>query len=136
MHACGTAFSGRPDFKPVQRYSVTSECIASCRQGIPLVLRNGSLWRSSLQSNAAGARVHFGTREGFTELYYCGRAVLDTEISPNGRCGPDGGPQCHACAAQCHLPHARPHSHTPRLAVAHARLNSSERRESLPKSCR
>jgi hypothetical protein len=45
-------------------------------------------------------------------------------------------PSAMPCTAQCHVLHARPHSHAPRLAVAHARPNSSERLKSLPKSCR
>mmetsp|Transcript_64037 Transcript_64037/g.113903 ORF Transcript_64037/g.113903 Transcript_64037/m.113903 type:complete len:725 (-) Transcript_64037:44-2218(-) len=49
--------------------------------------------------NDEGCKLNRGTREGYTQTFYCGRKLGTAAIpgSPSGKCGPDEGPQCPAC---------------------------------------
>ncbi|CAJ1376567.1 unnamed protein product [Effrenium voratum] len=49
--------------------------------------------------NDDGFMVRLGTQAGFRGRWYCGR-ILDPSDVPGAadQCGPEGGPQCHACA--------------------------------------
>lgn len=48
--------------------------------------------------NEDGAKVTFGTEQGYADIFYCGR-VLGRDAIPgsDGRCGPNRGPQCTSC---------------------------------------
>lgn len=56
--------------------------------------------KPSVSLNRSGVPMHPGTQPGSRHMLYCGR-FLGVDLIPgsNGRCGPNGGPNCYCCRA-------------------------------------